>query len=406
MTMAARTAAKESGRGRRRGGTAFCGQGLYYLAFLVVVFFVALVGEVNLLMILAGMFVGPLWFNWRLVAKTLRGLEVRRRLPRSVCAGDLLLVDVELINSRRRMGSWAVVVEERLSREGDPAGGEALKPGLYFPYVAPGQSRSRSYRGRLPQRGRYRFAVPAVSTRFPFGLFQRTIRAGKADTLIVYPRLGRLTPRWLARRHESFEGASRRERRAARASGEFFGVRPWRSGDSRRYVHWRSSARHGTLVVRQFERQRNRDVVILLDLWQPERPGPRDHENVELAVSFAATVVADTCRRGGGSLLVDTTAGGPSVRGPASGALEQDAMEILAVAAASHEDRLAGLLDRGLAGTEPGAEVVLVTTRPVGPADRERLVTLCRDPSRRAVAQEVRVVSAADEGLAEYFRAI
>ena len=194
-------------------------------------------------------------------------------------------------------------------------------PSVYFSYVAAGQSRCRTYRGRLPQRGRYRFSPPAVSTRFPFGLFRRTVFAGPADTLIVFPRLGRLTRRWLARQHETFEGASRRERRYGPLSGDFFGVRPWQSGDSRRHVHWRSTAQHQSLVVRQFDRQRNPDVAILLDLWQPKRPLAEHLENVELAVSFAATVVADTCRKGGGNLLVQTTAGGPGVRGPASAAM-------------------------------------------------------------------------------------
>lgn len=389
----------------RRAGTVICGEGLYYLVILALVFFVALVGEVNLLMILAGMFVGPLWFSWRLVAATLRGLEVRRRMPHSICAGDLLLVDLELVNTRRRLGSWAVAVQEQIRREGTPAGTDPLQPSVYFSYVAAGQSRYRTYRGRLPQRGRYRFAPLAVSTRFPFGFFRRTVLAGSTDTLIVYPRLGRLTPRWLARKHESFEGSHRRERRHGRTSGDFFGVRPWRPGDTRRHIHWRSSLRRGTLVVRQFDQHHNRDVAILLDLWQPKRPQAEHLENVELAVSFAATVVADTCRKGGGNLLVGTTAGGPLVRGPASTALIDNAMENLASAEGSPEDRLPELLDRALGAVDPGTEVVLVTTRTVDLGDRDRFAVLWNDPSRRAVASRMRVISTADEGLAEYFHA-
>jgi uncharacterized protein (DUF58 family) len=396
-------------RARRRVGTSICGEGLYYLAFVALVFFVALVGEVNLLMVLAGMFVGPAWFGWRLVARTLRGLEVRRRMPRSICAGDLLLVDLELVNPRRRLGSWAVEVEERIRSEGSGAGTGVLRPSVYYPYVPAGQSRCRTYRGRLPQRGRYRFARAAVSTRFPFGFFRCTVLLGPEDTLVVYPRLGRLTPRWLARHRESFEGSHRRERRHGRTSGDFFGVRPWRSGDERRHIDWRSSARHGSLVVRQFERHRTRDVAILVNLWQPKRPSAEHLANVELAVSFAATVVADTCRKGGGNLLVGTTAGrAPSggwswVRGPASAALEHSAMENLAVAEASPEDRLADLLDRALGTIDPGTEVVLVTTQAVDLTDAERFAVLWRDPARRSLAGGIRVISTADEGLAEYF---
>ncbi len=390
---------------RRRSGTSLCLEGAYYLAMLAVVFAVALLGDVNLLMALAGMFVGPLWFNWRLVVATLRGLEIRRKMPHSVCAGDPLLVEVELTNRRRRLGSWAVVLQEEIRREGDSPREPALEAQVYFPYVAAGQSRRRVYRGRLPRRGRYHFAPAAVSTRFPFGFVRRTIFSGPADTLMVYPRLGRLTPRWLARQHETFEGSQRRERRSGRMSGDFYGVRPWQSGDARRYIHWRSSARHGNLVVRQFDQHRNRDVAVLVDLWQPERPLAEHAENVELAVSFAATVVADTCRKGGGNLLVGTTASAECQRGPASTALVQEAMESLAVAEAGPEDRLPDLLDRALASLEPGTEVILVTSRAVDLTDPERFAALWNDPARRNIVPRIRVISTAGEGLAEYFHA-
>ncbi len=73
-------------------GPQICVEGLYYLVFFAIVFFVALVGEVNLLVMLAGAFIGPLWFSWRLVAATLRGLETpspraAERLRRRLAAG-------------------------------------------------------------------------------------------------------------------------------------------------------------------------------------------------------------------------------------------------------------------------------------------------------------------------------
>ena len=107
-----------------------------------------------------------------------------------------------------------------------------------------------------------------LSTRFPFGLFCHRTTVGPTDLLVVFPRLGRLTRGWAARHHESFAGAKRREQRAG-VDGDFYGIRPWRSGDTRRWIHWRTSARAGKLMVRQFEQPRNRDVALLLDLWQP-----------------------------------------------------------------------------------------------------------------------------------------
>jgi uncharacterized protein (DUF58 family) len=157
-------------------------------------------------------------------------------------------------------------------------------------------------------------------------------------------------------------------------------------------------------VVRQFEQQRNRDVAVLVDLWQPPVPDSKDLENVELAVSFAATVLADLCREGGSNLLLGTTGATPECTGgPASGAWLQDAMERLAVAEASSEDLLPALLEDALRRIEPGTQVVVVSTRANDLDDPERFPMLWGDPARRALARRIRAISTADDELAEYF---
>ncbi len=387
--------------------TAWCREGFYYLLVVAFVFLAAMIADMNLLMILAGMLAGPLWFGYRWVGLTLRDIAVARRLPPAVGAGDPLVVAVEVHNPRRRLGSWALVVEEPVERA---SSGEVVgRPVVFFPYVPAGQSRVRAYRGCIPQRGRYRFGPFRVSTRFPFGFFRRVLTVGSAQELTVYPRLGRLTQQWLRRHHESFEGAERREHRHGESLGDFYGVRPWRLGDSRRLIHWRSSARRGTLVVRQFEQQRNRDLAVLVDLWQPAQPQPSHLENVELAVSFAATIVAEACRRGGSDLIVATTSSPEKVlRGTASAALVREVMEALAIAEASPEDRLPALAENAFGRIDRGTEVVLVTTRPAGRGDGRALpdwlAGLASDPARRALLAQVRVVSTDSPQLDEYFQ--
>ena len=388
----------------QRSRTIICREGLYYFVLTAFVFAGAMLGDVNLLMLLGGMLVGPIWLSYRLVSKTLRGLQVERHLPHGVCAGDLLVVKVELANSRKRLGSWAVTVEEEIRRVGDGRRGEVLRPAAFFSYVPARQTRQRTYRGRIPRRGRYQFAVPTVSTRFPFGLLRRTIRIGNPDVLVVYPRLGQLTQHWMTRHREWFEGAHRREHRYGRVSGDFYGVRPWRTGDSLRHIHWRSSARHGSLVVRQFEQHRNRDLAVLLNVWQPANPTPADQENVELAVSFAATVVADVCRRGGSTLYVSSgPKAGEEIRGPASALLMQSVMEQLAEVEAFTEDLLPGLLRRAMSAVEPGTEIVLVTTRAIDLAAAQRLATVEAGAQRRPSPPRIRVVNTAETNLNDYF---
>ena len=90
--------------------------GWFYLLIVAIVFGGAMLKEVNLLLILAGMLLGPVLLNWQAVKANLRGLSVVRKLPPTLCAGDTLSVGVHLTNPRRRMCCWAVVVEEQIQR--------------------------------------------------------------------------------------------------------------------------------------------------------------------------------------------------------------------------------------------------------------------------------------------------
>ena len=63
-------------------------EGWYYLAIIAVVFGGAIFKEVNLLLILAGMLLGPLLLNWRAVRRQSARAERRSQLPLRLCAGD------------------------------------------------------------------------------------------------------------------------------------------------------------------------------------------------------------------------------------------------------------------------------------------------------------------------------
>jgi uncharacterized protein (DUF58 family) len=392
-----------------RRQTTICREGWYYLVIVVLVLVGAVSKDVNLLLILAGMLLGALLLNWRAVRAALNGLKIERQLPSRLCAGDVLSVNLSLTNTRPRLGSWGVVVEEQIQRESIAERGNGnhrrqplLRPSVLFPYVEAGQSRKGVYRGRLPERGRYRFGPLRLSTRFPFGLFSRTITAGETETLIVLPRLGRLTEGWTSRRLEAFAGTQRRQRPGA--EGDFYGVREWRGGDGRRLIHWRSSARLGRLVVRQFERPRTRDVAVVLNLWQPEHAAAEDAENAELAVGFAATVLADVCRKSGSNVYLGLTNAEPEcVGGPASPATLQGLLERLATAESRSDDALSALLAHALPRIAADTEIVLVSTGPVDLADPARFAALWSDPLVRDRLRRILCVDTSSEQLSMYF---
>lgn len=381
--------------------TSWCWEGFAYLAVVIAILAGALVREINLLFMAAGLMAGPLLWSWWWGRGMLRHVTVRRRLPRSVCAGDLLVVELELANLRSRGGCWALVVEESFFYENSRQACSSAR--IYIPFLPAGGRQTASYRGRLMQRGRYQMAPARLSTRFPFGLFRHSIQLGQTEQLVVYPRVGRLTKRWTTRQQQAFEGAQRREQHSGRAEGDFYGVRPWRTGDSRRWIHWRASARHQALVVRQFEQYRNRDLAVLLDLWQPAESCPQDQEHVEWAVSFAATLVAQACRKGVNRLgLAIVGQEGVWLTGPASTGLLEDAMTHLALAQPGAEDCLSKVLDPLAQTFRRGAEIVVIHAYPAGPTETS-LLERKTQLFRRLAGGQISVVDVTDPQFADYF---
>ena len=383
-------------------------EGWQYLLIFALVFGGALVNDVNLLLVLGCMLAGPLLLSRHLALFTLRGLVVERRLPRAVCAGDLLVVHLTIANTRRRVGSWILVLEEPIRRLAagpkDERNELVSEASVLFPYVPARQTCKGDYRGRLMQRGRYRLGPMRLSTRFPFGLFHYSMTCGAAATLTVLPRLGRLTQNWNALLHESFAGNDRREHRPG-IDGDFYGLRPWQRGDSRRWIHWRTSARAGGMMVRQFEQPHSRDAAIVLDLWQPAAADASAAENVELAVSFAATLAAELCGKGSSDVFLVAADPEPRVSGgPGSAALLQDLMERLALVDAQSRDRVPELLQTAVAQIEAGAEIVLVSTRPIDLSQADYAGKFSPDVARRLAGHGLRTIDSSSAILAKYYQ--
>lgn len=379
-------------------------EGWCYLGIAAFILAGAITRQINLLMVLFGMLAGAMVMCWRVVKRMLRKVEVHRRLPDSISAGDLLVVDFDAVNGRRRLPSWALEITDRIVRESNGRRRPPMIAQTLVSYLPPGQSRLVSYRGRLVERGSYRFGPLQVSARFPLGLFHYRMTVDRYESLVVFPRLGRLLPAWKRFEQATEVGSGTMSRRQGLLEGEFYGLRDWRSGDSRRWLHWRTSARRQTPVVRQFEQQRHQDLAVVLDLWQPDQPGAEHADAVELAVSFVATVVADLCRTGGRWLYVAATGRDPWMEsGPTSTALLHEIMRQLALSEAATHDALAGTTSQVLDRVRRGAQVVLISTRPVYLDDTEQFGHLWHDPRRRAWLPKLKTIDTSAAALSEYF---
>ena len=127
-----------------------------------------------------------------------------------------------------------------------------------------------------------------VGTSDPLGFFQGLRRCRDAEVALVLPRFTSLAGSRQSREVEASIAAPR-----AGSGNELFGVREYRPGDSLRRIHWRSSARHGELVVREYEPPGVRRLAIHVD------PAPPSIEVADQIARIAASEAWDCIRDGG-----------------------------------------------------------------------------------------------------------
>lgn len=383
----------------RRRRTRLAGVGWAYLGVMATVLAAALIRDINLLLVLFCVLAGLLLLNWRFVAVTLRGVVPTRIAPARVTAGQPFDVTLELSNSKRG-GCWMLELADELWASDLGTGAGNRPSSVLIPEVAAQQAQRVSYRTTLSRRGRYRFSRLRVRTEFPLGLVVRSLEFELPQELLVLPRIGRLGPVWQRHQRETWVGSRDSGREQGVLDGDFHGMRPWRAGDSQRWIHWRTTARRGELMVRQFEQQRSQDLAILLHL--PERI--RTSDAVEGAVSLAATLVVDACRRGAGRLVFGVSGQPfPVARGTASGPLLDHVLESLALAQGAALDEFARMIHAALERIERQTRLVLISAERV---DWSLLLAEVRTGRRQAMAalSEVLTIDATRGDFAEFFQ--
>jgi hypothetical protein len=136
-------------------------------------------------------------------------------------------------------------------------------------------------------------AGPAISVRGDqLGLLRRTVRWTDPVELFVHPITARLQPS-AAGLVRDLEGEI--TKKITNNDISFHALREYQQGDDTRYVHWRTSARTGQLMVRQFEETRRSQLTVM---HSADRSAYASDEEFELAVSVTASIGAQVLRDG------------------------------------------------------------------------------------------------------------
>jgi uncharacterized protein (DUF58 family) len=182
----------------------------------------------------------------------------------------------------------------------DPPGPES------FAGPARGARHSRSAPDSLTllptRRGVHHNVTVDVATAAPFGLqwWTRRVRLPLASPLHVAPRRGHPVPlpRW------SDDDVGAKGLRVRVAPDELRGTRQYRSGDSRRHMHWPATAHAGELMVRELEGPAAEPLLVSVHL-------PADPDEAERVAERALGTIVRLFDRGAPVLLATTEPSGP-----------------------------------------------------------------------------------------------
>ncbi|WP_165226627.1 DUF58 domain-containing protein [Aquisphaera insulae] len=383
-------------------------EGLLYCLVVALLLAAGWTQQVNLILLVSTLAAGPGLTSLIGGRAFLKKLSVVRRVPPYVFSGDPLVIDYTLENGRRWSAALAIFMEDLLVPVDRQSTASATAPRVFFPRVPPDDRVRVRWEGETPRRGRYRFRDLDLGTRAPFGLVERRVTIPLAEDIVIYPRIGHLTRRWFQLQRLANENRMGKRRDSSSQHEEYHGLRDYRSGDSPRWIHWRTSARRGELMVKEFEQQNEQELALLLDPWLPRTKVPPElRDAMEEAISLAATVCVETCRRQGRRMVLGWTGATPGVcQGQGSVKLLHELLEQLAVMRPATEGTLSELINALPPTTLRDSLLVIISTRPVQLAEEaERSARLAGGAARSLLSRTI-LLNAAQGELAELIEGV
>lgn len=149
--------------------------------------------------------------------------------------------------------------------------------------------------GICRQRGLFSLGPWRARTGDPLGLFQVSLDYPQSRTILVYPPIVHLPTLRLPR--GAATGAGRTSRRALEITTNAAGVRGYSPGDSINRIHWRTTARQDSLMVKTFDLEPSGDLWIVLDLDAAVQAGEGEESTEEYGVILAASLSNRTLRQ-------------------------------------------------------------------------------------------------------------
>jgi uncharacterized protein (DUF58 family) len=202
-------------------------------------------------------------------------LDVERTLePERITVGDRAVAVMRVTNPRRTPLASRTIEEH--------VGGRPLR--LDVPPLGPGRSTEAVYPLPTARRGVVQVGPALIVKSDLLNLMRREIAQTDVQTLWVHPRVAALRPLPVGFAKD-LEGPTSDASPAGDVA--FHALREYELGDDHRHIHWMSTARTGTLMVRHYVDNRRPNITVVVDT---EIDSYRSEQQFDLAIEVAASL--------------------------------------------------------------------------------------------------------------------
>jgi uncharacterized protein (DUF58 family) len=242
----------------------------------------------NFLLIIFAMMVGLALVSHMLARKNVKTVQLSRRFPDEIFAGNVFTVRYLVKTDRRPWGAVTLNFVEAPPLQG-------ATEGVTFSHIPPGDAVSVNGSFSVPSRGDKRIFPGLLTSAFPFGLASYSRSCGPAESMLVFPQINSVeedVPPWV-------DGSGKGLERPDPFGTIPYQFREYVPGDPYKHIEWKKTASTGGLITKVLSEEGAREITIRMPRDASERTISRA---ASLVVHFARSA-RPICLHGPGILL-------------------------------------------------------------------------------------------------------
>jgi uncharacterized protein (DUF58 family) len=242
----------------------------------------------NLLYLVLAMCCSFIVVSGVLSEQTLKGITVQASLPKAVYPDDTYPLHLKISNSKKTIPSYSLYVEFPL----DPMGRYRIDQTAYIYQIPHLSSVDKSLMFVGLKRGPVHLKTVYLKTSFPFGFFVKIKTLPIDIETLVFPVIKNVTLPTPTEYSEEGEGT------IGLSGDDLYSIREYQPGDPMAAVHWKSSAKTGSLRVKEFSKGGLHNYTLLLNIIDPQTSVMVVPETLENRVTETASLAYHLIRRG------------------------------------------------------------------------------------------------------------